>query len=51
MIWRRPRKNDSDIDAVDLANGKVTTLITGGSQHLSGLVAGHEAHRLQENAG
>ena len=25
-----PRKNDSDIDAVDLATGKVTTLITGG---------------------
>jgi TolB protein len=25
-----PRKNDSDIDAVDLATGKATTLITGG---------------------
>jgi TolB protein len=25
-----PRKNDSDVDVVDLASGKVTTLITGG---------------------
>jgi len=25
-----PRKNDSDIDVVELATGKVTTLITGG---------------------
>jgi TolB protein len=27
---RPPRKNDSDIDVVELATGKVTTLITGG---------------------